>query len=381
MILPRGTHDADTWRRLLQGASLETLGLQRLHGRIDLRGLTAPRPPSQAEDAAEKPGDEPARRPRGHLGRLLEKPRFSNSQLPHLRFEDCVINNCRFDRANCNDWQLRGTTLINCSFRAADLRNASLDGIGANGKRNSFRNVDFRAQNCPQKPSPRSTFQGAFSAKTNSHLPILGRISALKFRCVVVARGHAKLRESHVVVVNCSQVIESLREIGAQWIEQIFRLRGHRRRCLMPLMPSTCERVFRLEKKRFRECRRLWRWRSPIRLRRRRRQGHRARCAPSRRVALRRSNACCAPEKIEVPPKTKATREVKVVVVVRDKRIGLVRDARCGRIPKRHAKPKIRVDFCLRHVDERAARIDTRVRLPDFGAMKPRRAQIDIIWQ
>jgi len=160
VVLPPGTHDAEIWSRLLDGASLETLGLKRIRGRFDLRGLTAPKPPSEADDVARQALDDPEEDGIVVSDACWKNLDFSNSQLSHLRFEDCVINNCLFDRANCNDWQLRGTTLIDCSFHAADLRNARLNGVDATGKRNSFRNVDFTGAELPEKSVASIDFSG-----------------------------------------------------------------------------------------------------------------------------------------------------------------------------------------------------------------------------
>jgi len=67
---------------------------------------------------------------------------FSGSNLNNLRFFDCTIENCVFDKCKCKDWRMWGTTISDTSFDSADLRSAALGGV-QNGKRNQFRKVNF----------------------------------------------------------------------------------------------------------------------------------------------------------------------------------------------------------------------------------------------
>jgi uncharacterized protein YjbI with pentapeptide repeats len=71
---------------------------------------------------------------------------FSAAKLGSLRFFDSVIENCRFDFANCRDWRMWGTRTVDTSFRGADLREAALGGLDE-GRRNSFMRVDFSKAN------------------------------------------------------------------------------------------------------------------------------------------------------------------------------------------------------------------------------------------
>jgi Pentapeptide repeats (8 copies) len=134
--------DAAVWERLTTGSSLDDLELPEIDGRIDLRGLAAPEPvvvstSETAETRVTRLGGLLTIR-RGHWKGLD----FSGSQLKSLRFFDTTIEDCRFDKANCSDWRMWGTSIVRTSFVSADLRGASLGGVDE-GKRNFFREVDF----------------------------------------------------------------------------------------------------------------------------------------------------------------------------------------------------------------------------------------------
>ena len=67
---------------------------------------------------------------------------FSGSHLEEFWFFDCSITDCVFTQCHCRDWRLWGCRIADTSFRGADLPESALGGVD-DGKRNSFRNVDF----------------------------------------------------------------------------------------------------------------------------------------------------------------------------------------------------------------------------------------------
>jgi uncharacterized protein YjbI with pentapeptide repeats len=111
-------------RRLRAGSDLSELGLDTVDGRFDLRGVSWAKAPGPWEGVA------------------IDGVALDHADLRHLRFVDCRLTNCRFTRADCQDWRLWGTTVEDCSFENADLRNASL-GAWRDGRGNTFRHVRF----------------------------------------------------------------------------------------------------------------------------------------------------------------------------------------------------------------------------------------------
>jgi uncharacterized protein YjbI with pentapeptide repeats len=111
-------------------------------GRVDLRGLVAPEPAVLRRYVA-------ASAEVTELGELIRIRAahwrgidFSGARLGSLRFFDSTIEDCCFEGARCQDWRMWGTTIVNTSFRSADLRKAALGGV-KDGKRNVFREIDF----------------------------------------------------------------------------------------------------------------------------------------------------------------------------------------------------------------------------------------------
>ena len=140
--------DADqnttVWTRLLEGVTLNGLGLTTRDGRIDLSALHSPEP-KEAETSRTSVADI------SRLSGLSVARRvawnsldFTGSHLKGLRFFDSTIRNCIFDGCDCRDWRLWGTQVEDCSFRSADLRNSALGGIKGN-QRNTFHRVHFIA--------------------------------------------------------------------------------------------------------------------------------------------------------------------------------------------------------------------------------------------
>ena len=110
--------------RLLSGDTLEGLELHNFNGRVDLRGTVFPGETTNLQ------------------GVQLRNIDFSAAALSNFRFVDCVIEDCAFDQANCRDWRLWGTKVVDCSFGGADLRNSSL-GAWRDGRGNTFTRVSF----------------------------------------------------------------------------------------------------------------------------------------------------------------------------------------------------------------------------------------------
>ena len=71
---------------------------------------------------------------------------FTDSQLPGLRFSDCQIRNCIFDRCRLDDMRVWSTDFASVSFRFTDLRGTVLGGTTDNdNRRNTFHDCDFTA--------------------------------------------------------------------------------------------------------------------------------------------------------------------------------------------------------------------------------------------
>ncbi len=137
-----GDRANEVWERLSRGTSLIDLGLATVDGRIDLRGLVAPEPSTVGEFIVGKTKVKQLDKVVNVHGAHWANLDVSDGALESLRFFDCRIENCRFDRACCRDWRMWGTTIANTSFVGADLREAALGGVQS-GKRNAFVTVDF----------------------------------------------------------------------------------------------------------------------------------------------------------------------------------------------------------------------------------------------
>ena len=134
----------EIWRQLLAGRSLSSLGVPNVDGRFDLRNLHVPEP--HAVETVRTPLADVT-----VLGGITsienatwQSIDFFSSQLPGLRFLDCQIRDCVFDRCRMDDLRVWRTDFANVSFRSADLRGAVLGGTSDDdGRRNSFHDVDF----------------------------------------------------------------------------------------------------------------------------------------------------------------------------------------------------------------------------------------------
>jgi uncharacterized protein YjbI with pentapeptide repeats len=134
----------DVWEQLIHGKPLGEAGVPKIDGRFNLRNLHVPEP--YAKKTVRTPfADVTVLGGTTSIeGANWQSIDFSHSQLPGLRFLDCQISNCLFDRCRMRDLRVWNTKFSNVSFRSTDLRGAVLGGVGGLG-RNSFRNVDFTA--------------------------------------------------------------------------------------------------------------------------------------------------------------------------------------------------------------------------------------------
>jgi uncharacterized protein YjbI with pentapeptide repeats len=136
----------EIWSQLVHGKPLSEPGVSKVDGRLDLRNLHVPEP--HAVETVRTPLADVT-----VLGGITSVENatwqsidFSSSQLPGLRFLDCQIRNCVFDRCRMDDLRVWRTDFANVGFRSADLRGAVLGGTSENdSRRNSFHDVDFTA--------------------------------------------------------------------------------------------------------------------------------------------------------------------------------------------------------------------------------------------
>jgi uncharacterized protein YjbI with pentapeptide repeats len=132
----------EVWARLAGKGSLNDLDLPRIEGRVDLRALNAPDPTVIGRRAFPFAQVEELRGIIWLKGVHWKSIDFSRARLRSLRFHHCTIENCRFDDADCQDWRMWETNVVDTSFRSTSLRSATLGGV-ENDKRNRFIRVDF----------------------------------------------------------------------------------------------------------------------------------------------------------------------------------------------------------------------------------------------
>ena len=137
----------EAWQRLLAGEPLTRLSLPTKGGRIDLSGLMLPEP--KALERWHTPiGNVESYKPNASLRKVKWSDiDFSQSELHSVCFEESEISNCCFDQCELQNLRLWASTIEDCSFRGADLRQSGL-GLATiegtlSGRRNRFVNVDF----------------------------------------------------------------------------------------------------------------------------------------------------------------------------------------------------------------------------------------------
>jgi uncharacterized protein YjbI with pentapeptide repeats len=136
------TQNADIWERLIQNRSLEDLGLERINGLLDVRGLKFPDPKILQRFLYK--GIKLTERERGDIIRGVHWSNLdlSCSNLNGMRLIGGLIENCRFNEAEFKDVRVWATTFRDSSFITADMRKSVLGGVH-DGVRNSFRGIDF----------------------------------------------------------------------------------------------------------------------------------------------------------------------------------------------------------------------------------------------
>jgi uncharacterized protein YjbI with pentapeptide repeats len=136
----------EIWNELIHGKPLSERGVPKVGDRFDLRNLRVPEPYAVETVRTELADVTVLGGITSIEGAAWQSIDFSSSQLPGLRFLDCQIRNCVFDRCRMDDLRVWSTDFANVSFRSADLRGAVLGGTSDNNsRRNSFHDVDFTA--------------------------------------------------------------------------------------------------------------------------------------------------------------------------------------------------------------------------------------------
>lgn len=123
----------DAWAWLTGDAASPPAGLERIDGRLDLRGFD---PSTSVATVGSQ--DDPRR------GVTWQGLDLRHASLVSLRFFGCHVRDCLFDSAGCHDWRVWGTRFEDCSFTRADLRSRALGGGGPwNGLRTGWTRTTF----------------------------------------------------------------------------------------------------------------------------------------------------------------------------------------------------------------------------------------------
>ena len=142
-LTPEGARlAASVLQRATAGEGLESLGVDRVDGRWDLRGFSAARAqvrPSGVFDALLVEAVSGATHVKSATLRDLD---LSAAWLDHWRFTAVTLENCVFDRASCRDWRLWACMVRQSSFVGTDLRDGAL-GTDSDGRFVSWTDVDF----------------------------------------------------------------------------------------------------------------------------------------------------------------------------------------------------------------------------------------------
>jgi len=136
----------EIWDALVHGRPLDDAGVPKIDGRLDLRNLRVAEPfavettRTQLADVTVLGGITSVK------GASWQSIDFSGSLLPGMRFLDCQIHNCVFDRCRMSDLRVWRTDFADVSFRSANLRGAVLGGTSENDDRRvTYHDVDFTA--------------------------------------------------------------------------------------------------------------------------------------------------------------------------------------------------------------------------------------------
>jgi uncharacterized protein YjbI with pentapeptide repeats len=137
--------------RLKAGASLGGLGLGEVDGRVDLRGIPAPRPRLiSPEDTARRLAGRRLIQAAfiemtGHVfvdGAALRGLDLTGARLDEVIFRGCKLDDCVLDGASGRDLALIRTSVRGCSFRGASLKGAALC-AAEDGGYTEYDRVDF----------------------------------------------------------------------------------------------------------------------------------------------------------------------------------------------------------------------------------------------
>jgi uncharacterized protein YjbI with pentapeptide repeats len=136
----------EIWDALVHGRPLGDAGVPKIDGRLDLRNLHIAEP-FAVETTRTRLADVTVMGGLTEIkGASWQSIDFSDSLLPGLRFLDCQIRDCVFDRCRMTDMRVWDTDFADVSFRSADLRGAVLAGTSEKGdKRVTYHDVDFTA--------------------------------------------------------------------------------------------------------------------------------------------------------------------------------------------------------------------------------------------
>jgi uncharacterized protein YjbI with pentapeptide repeats len=132
--------------RLRSGRALDDLPLERHDGRLDLRGFVLPQPTRSNRRQVGRYFVQDLDELLELSERTLERIDFAGAVLDHLRFFECRIDDCVFDRARLRDLRLWATDVSDTSFRGADLRSSAL-GPWYEGRGNVYTGCDFSRAN------------------------------------------------------------------------------------------------------------------------------------------------------------------------------------------------------------------------------------------
>jgi uncharacterized protein YjbI with pentapeptide repeats len=132
----------EIWDRLFRGSTLDGLSLGTKDGRIDLRGLTLPEPSVVRKYQVARATVTEIIPAAAFQQVKWESLDFSSSKLNGVRFFNSEVRNCLFEKCQLQDLRLWCTTIVESSFRGANLRKAALGGV-QDGKRNLYSEVDF----------------------------------------------------------------------------------------------------------------------------------------------------------------------------------------------------------------------------------------------
>lgn len=146
------------WHRVLRGETLRGLGLPLKEGRIELRGICAPRPDPK-ELIRTAIADAMVVETVVVKRATWDSLHFSGCCLDSLRLFDCVIRNCVFDECSCHDWRMWSTAVSDTSFYRTDFRQSALGGT-KEGERNSFCRTVFHAADLRQTSYDSAQFVG-----------------------------------------------------------------------------------------------------------------------------------------------------------------------------------------------------------------------------